>query len=231
MPIIIRCDGKSFHSYTKGLDRPFDVHLISVMNDTAKYLCKNIQGVQLAYIQSDEISLFLNNYLTYNTQPWFENNIQKMVSVAAGMASAAFTSLSHRLWKINKIAVFDARAFILPKEEVANYFYWRMQDATRNSIQSLAQSLYSHKELHLKNTPELNEMCLKKGVNWNDLPTSQKRGRCIIKVQVERKLIHPKTNEEMVVNRGEWQVNDEIPIFSQDRNYIEKYLAVAEIKE
>src|SRR5687767_7520825 len=83
MPVIMRIDGKAFHSYTKGCKKPFDENLIDVMNETAMYLCKNIQGTQLAYVQSDEISLLLNNYQTIDTQSWFENNIQKMVSVSA----------------------------------------------------------------------------------------------------------------------------------------------------
>lgn len=224
LPVIIRVDGKSFHSYTKGLERPFDARLTSVMDDTAKYLCTNIQGARIGFVHSDEISILLNNYGNFQTEPWFDNNIQKMVSVAAGMASAVFTGLSPRLWGTNKLAVFDARAYILPKEEVANAFLWRQQDATRNSIQSLAQSLYSPKELHGKKSAELQELCHQKGVNWNDLPTSQRRGRCIVRTTSEKKMKHPKTGEEITFQRSEWVVDSEIPIFSQDRNYINQYL-------
>ena len=131
MPIIIRCDGRAFHSYTKDLKRPIDKNLVSVMNDTAKYLCENIQGVQLAYVQSDEISLLINNYKEINSQSWYDNDLQKMVSVAASMAGAYFTANSWKIWRPAntlcpigqadleriKIATFDARAFVLPKEE------------------------------------------------------------------------------------------------------------------
>lgn len=224
-PVILRIDGKAFHTYTKGCKRPVDESLIEVMNETAKYLCRNIQGCQLAYVQSDEISLLLTNYMSLDTQSWFDNNLQKMVSISAGMASAVFTGLSGKIWGgITKLAFFDSRAFILPKEEVANYFLWRQQDATRNSVQMLARSLYSHKQCTDKNNSELQEMCFQKGVNWNDCPTSQKRGRCIVKQLSNREATNLKTGETVIALRSEWVVDNEIPIFSQDRSYISQYV-------
>lgn len=224
-PVIIRVDGKAFHSYTKGLKRPTDDNLISVMNETALYLCRNIQGCQVAYVQSDEISLLLTNYTDIDTQSWFDNTLQKMVSVSAGMASAVFTGLSGRLWGGNsKLAIFDSRVFVLPKEDVNNYYIWRQQDATRNSVQMLARSLYSHKQLDKKKNSELQEMCFQKGINWNDCPTSQKRGRCIIKTSTLKEGTNPKTGETTQSIRSEWVVDNEIPIFSVDRNYIDRYV-------
>lgn len=225
MPVIIRIDGKAFHSYTKGCQRPVDENLVKVMNETAKYLCHNVQGCQVAYVQSDEISLLLTNYGTLDTQSWFDNNLQKMVSISAGMASAVFTGLSGQIWGgINKLAFFDSRAFVIPKEDVVNYFLWRQQDATRNSVQMLARSLYSHKECTDRNNSQLQEMIFQKGINWNDCPTSQKRGRCIIKQVSPREALNPKTGETVIADRSEWVVDNEIPIFSQDRDYIGKYL-------
>lgn len=239
MPVILRIDGKAFHTYTKSLARPVDQNLTGVMNETAQYLCKNIQGCQIAYVQSDEISLLLNNYQALDTQPWFENNIQKMVSVSAGMASAVFTALSGKIFGgISKIAVFDSRAFILPKEEVNNYFLWRQQDATRNSVQMLARTLYSHKELNNKNNSQLQELCFQKGFNWNDCPTSQKRGRCIVKKELMKmvnlrpymdkqgNMVLPSARAYKDANRVRkvWEVDNEIPIFSDDKTYIEKYV-------
>jgi tRNA(His) 5'-end guanylyltransferase len=127
----------------------------------------------LAYVQSDEISLLITNYQTLDTQSWFDNNLQKMISVAAGVASSTFTTESWRIWmdedtpSLKKIvpAIFDARAFVLPKEDVVNYFLWRQQDATRNSVQMLARSLYSHKECTNKNNSELQELIFQKGIN------------------------------------------------------------------
>lgn len=234
MPLIIRIDGKAFHSYTEGCKKPVDNGLVECMNLTAIELCKEIQGAQLAYVQSDEISLLVTNYQTINTQSWFDNNLQKIVSVSASIAGVTFTSHSGLIWgfyqdievPVTKPAYFDSRAFILPKEEVCNYMVWRQQDATRNSIQMLAHSLYSHKELHNKNSGQLHHMCWEKGSNWNDLPTSQKRGRCIVKVQNTQNVINPKTGEIITAERSSWQVDNEIPIFSQERNYIEKYVCL-----
>lgn len=231
LPIVLRIDGKAFHTYTKGCKRPVDESLVDCMNETAKYLCRNIQGCQIAYVQSDEISVLLNNYQSLSTQPWFENNIQKMVSISSGMASAVFTSQSGRIWGgVNKLAFFDSRAFVLPKEDVCNYFLWRQQDATRNSVQMLARTLYSHKQLENKANAELQELCFQKGINWNDCPTPQKRGRCIIKTKTMKQGTNPKTGEVFTAERSEWTVDNDIPIFSQDRNYINQYV-YTELKE
>ncbi len=223
LPVILRCDGKAFHTYTKGLKRPFDDKLVEVMNDTAEYLCKNIMNAKLAYVQSDEISILLTNYNDLNSQSWYDNNIQKMVSVAAGMASAIFTSLSPKIFGVAKMAVFDCRAFVLPKEEVNNAFLWRQQDCTRNSVQMVARSMYSHKELHKMGNSQLQDMIFKKGTNWNDLPISQRRGRCIVKEAY--------TKDGAV--RSKWIVDNEIPIFSQDKNYVERFVypAKEDVKE
>ena len=224
MPILIRLDGVAWHSLTKRLNKPIDGNLVSVMNDTAKYLCENIQGVQLAYLQSDEISLLICNYKDINSQSWFDGNLQKMVSVAASMASAYFTANSWKIFRVSKIVTFDARAFVLPKEEVCNALLWRQQDATRNSIQMLARSLYSHKQCNNKSCSELQELIFKKGINWNDCPASQKRGRCIVKQTTEKEAINAITGEVTKVMRSAWVVDDNIPIFSQNRDYIDDHV-------
>lgn len=241
MPAVIRVDGKAFHTYTAGCTRPYDTRLIDVMDLTAIELCKNIQGAQIAYVQSDEISILINNYKTFDTQGWFDNQVQKMVSVAASVAAATFTANSYKIWEeprpkfiqdMNppsstyniKPAFFDARVFILPEKEVCNYFIWRQQDASRNSIQMLARSLYSSKELFKKNSSDLQEMCHQKGKNWNNEETRYRRGRCITKFTTS--VAMPPSNELVV--RSKWDVDNEIPIFSQDREYINKHLAVTE---
>lgn len=223
MPVILRCDGCHFSTYTKDCKKPVDENLVNVMNDTAKYLCEHIQGAQIAFIQSDEISILLNSYKTIDTQSWFENNIQKMCSVAAGMASSYFSINSHKIFGEPRLAVFDCRTFVLPKEEVNNALLWRQQDTIRNSVQSLARSVFSQKECHNKNNEQLKDMLLKKGISWEDLPTSQKRGRCIVKIKTQKIVSDQKTGE-FIVDRSEWIVDNEIPIFSEDKNYIEKYV-------
>jgi len=210
MPVIIRLDGKAFHTLTAKAEKPFDNYFIEMMNGTAKYLCEQIQGVQLAYIQSDEISLLLHNYKNLNSQSWFNNEIQKMCSISAGLASSFFTlnyNYELNLFENKRYVQFDSCCFVLPENEVTNYFIWRQKDWGRNSIQMLAQSLYSHKELQEKNNSELQEMCWYKGKNWNDIETSLKRGRCC-------------------VFGSQWNIDNDIPIFTQDRNYIDEYLKV-----
>jgi tRNA(His) 5'-end guanylyltransferase len=254
-PVIIRIDGKAFHSFTRGFKRPFDDILIKSMQETAKYLCANIMGCKLAYTQSDEISLLLVDYERNESQPWFKNNLQKMCSVSASMATMAFNRFfankvnaylndyydsmeidneGKRYCEvvqkaINKGAMFDARAFILPKEEVCNYFIWREQDATRNSIQMVAQSLFSHNELQNKNCNELQELMFQeKGVNWNDFATVYKRGSCIVKETYSTKDLNNYSGKISEVTRSRWIVDKEIPIFTQDRDYIDKYVFVKE---
>lgn len=233
MPVILRIDGKAFHTYTRGLKRPWDENLNEVMDITAQALCEQVQGALLAYVQSDEISVLVHGYKTLSSQAYFDGRIQKTCSVAAAIAASQFTTWS---WKIfdpgdsvpNKAslirpAVFDCRAYNVPEADVCNYLLWRQQDATRNSVQMLARSLYSHKECNNKNGSQLQEMCFQKGQNWNDLPTKHKRGRCIIKETYELKV-----SETETTTRSRWKVDEEIPIFSQDRDYINKLLAVEE---
>jgi tRNA(His) guanylyltransferase len=238
MPVILRADGKAFHTYTRQCKKPVDPGLVKCMNETAKALCEAVQGTKMAYVQSDEISLLITNYDTIDTQSWFDNNLQKMVSVASGIASSTFTFNSWRIWmggvmapvglESIKPAVFDARAFIVPKEDVVNYFLWRQQDATRNSVQMLARSLYSHKDCENKNNSELQEMIFRKGINWNDCPVAQKRGRCLIKADYEHIGTNPKTGEQIPSVRSGWKVDNEIPIFSEDRKYVERFIYLDE---
>lgn len=232
LPIIIRIDGKAFHSFTRGFQRPFDDILISTMQQTTRYLCANIMGCKLAYTQSDEISLLLVDYERNETQSWFESNLQKMVSVAMSMATMAFNkffvetlhpidSLEPKLANtyydaINKGAMFDARAFVIPKEEVCNYFIWRQQDASRNSIQMVAQSIYSHTQMQNKSCDVLQEMMFQdRQINWNDFDTVYKRGSCITKEYY--------TTQEGVM-RSEWIVDKNIPVFTQNRSYVDRFV-------
>lgn len=229
MPVIIRVDGKAFHTWTRGLERPYDMKLIDAMNAVARELCEEVEGTVLGYVQSDEISLLLHNYKRLQTQPWFDNQVQKMVSVAASIAAATMTRESLDIFGELRTAHFDARIFLVPEADVANYFLWRQQDASRNSIQMLARAHYSHKELDKKNTSELHELLHAKGINWNDLATHLKRGRCVIKVEEMGPPIFEVGSEKPVlegVRRTRWVIDNEIPIFSQERGYIEKHLAV-----
>jgi tRNA(His) guanylyltransferase len=235
---IIRVDGKAFHSLTKGFNRPFDFDMIHIMNQTAKKMCESIQGAICAYVQSDEISVLLTDFNRPTSCAWFDGNIQKMCSISASIATLEFNRQMYSIAffdrnlnprstgnhqestkfydknGIVKSAMFDSRVFSIPNAiEVENYFIWRQQDATRNSIQLVAQSLYSHKELHKKGASELQEMIYQKGINWNDYPIGCKRGRLIKKVD---KLISGVYEPTW---RGKWDICNP-PIFSKDRKYL-----------
>lgn len=205
MPVICRIDGCHFHNFLRGFSKPFDLVFIKSMQDTAKYLCSNIQGCVLSFQHSDEISLLLTDYATFDTQAWFGYEVQKMCSVGASMATMAFNkALSDNLDEYCRLAkdfdkkyadavrraifvgaTFDFRCFNIPKEEVVNCFLWRQQDAARNSVQMLAQFYYSHSETHKKTNSQLQDMLMTEhSVNWNDLPTYLKRGSCCVRHDV-----------------------------------------------
>lgn len=256
MPVIIRIDGKAFHTFTRGFKKPFDDILVKTMQDTMKYLCENIQGCVIGYTQSDEISLVLTDYAELTTDAWFGNNLQKMCSVSASMATLAFNKFFgdrvqdfmyaccddlgddiflekkneyDNAWKVyfNKLdtAMFDSRVFTIPKEEVCNYLIWRQQDATRNSIQSVGQANFSQKELHGKSCNNIQDMLmLQKGINWNDYSTTLKRGSCCIKVDDGLTEYDEVGNISDYIQRSKWVIDNEIPIFTQDRNYVEKLI-------
>ena len=226
MPVILRLDGKAFHTFCKKFAKPYDEVMAHSMQATMKYLCEHIQGCVLGYTQSDEITLVLVDYEKLNTCSWFDNNIQKMVSVAASMATwkfidamSSFMYLSNQnnpsVYEaaLNKGVAFDCRAFNVPKEEVTNCVLWREMDAMRNSKQGLGQAHFSHKELHGKSTEDIITMVKEKtGILWNNLPIEQQRGVCCIR------------DEE-----GKWFIDKEIPIFKgEGREYIEKLINVGE---
>lgn len=215
LPVIIRIDGKAFHTYTRGMKKPFDEVLTNAMWETSKFLTANVMGCKLAYHQSDEISLLLTNYDKLTTESWFDNNLQKIVSIAASLTTAKFNELMRKKYPEKSFALFDARAWVIPHDEVCNYFLWRQQDATKNSISMVAQANFPHKQLQGLNGKQMQDkLMLEKEINWNDLPVWQKRGVCITKQYYNK-------GEAL---RSKWEVDHETPIFSQDRNYIEKYV-------
>ena len=229
-PIIIRVDGKAFHTFTRGFQKPFDEVLGNAMVRTMEYLCQNISGCIFGYVQSDEITLVLQDYRKLNTDAWFGYRTDKICSIAASMATMAFnkyfteevqdhingidpifiTNPEIKLIDtyeraIEKGAMFDARCFNIPKEEVCNCVYWRQLDATRNSIQMVGQANFSHKELQGKSCNEIQDMLHEqRGTNWNDFPTRWKRGVAWTKTNG--------TDYEMPILKGEDRkyVDDEV---------------------
>lgn len=267
-PVIIRIDGKAFHTFTRGFKRPFDEILIKTMQETTKYLCENIQGCVLGYTQSDEITLVLVDYQRFESCAWFDYEIQKICSISSSMATMAFNkffrnnvenfiqdcatdyetqglcgegTVEYDLCKtyenaLEKGAMFDARVFNIPKEEVTNCVYWRQLDASRNSIQMVGQANFSHKELHCKTCNDIQDMLmLQKNINWNDFPTHQKRGTCVIKSDETETITEDNIGTygsvigTVKTIRSKWVIDKEIPIFKgEGREYIEKLIMVGE---
>ena len=256
-PVAIRVDGRSFHTFTKGFQRPFDDVLIKTMQETAKYMCENIQGAKLAYVQSDEITIILTDYDTLETDCWFNYRTDKLCSISASMATMAFNKFFKRNTEnyiqncatdyetdglygkdtpeyqlceiyqkaVEKGAMFDARCFNIPKEEVTNLIYWRQLDATRNSIQMVGQANFSHKELQNKSCNDIQDMLHEqKGINWNDYPTVCKRGTAIIYVNYQ----NPQSLTDKDIIKG-WKIDTEMPILKgENRAYVDDLVYIGE---
>lgn len=218
---IIRLDGKAFHTFLKKAVKPFDRNVMDCMQKTTLELCKQISGVKIGYTQSDEISLILTDFDNLKTQAWFDGNLSKILSISASIATAEF----NKLWMKHKVqeyiknncpshdwfsvienyvpAKFDSRTYTTSDPwEAFNSIQWRVSDASKNSIQMIAQSLYSHKELQGKGFAQLNEMLFQKGHNFNDYPTDCKRGAFVIK-----------TDEG-------WVIDQDAPLPTQNQGYI-----------
>lgn len=226
---LLRLDGKAFHTYTRGFERPFDDRLVKAMNATAGYLLSNIQGARFAYVQSDEIQILLTDFAKITTDGWFDYEVQKMVSVSAAMAAAkfnqsivgealssAFDDPDFGLGVLQKYletqpASFDSRVWTVPDPiEVENAFVWRQQDAMRNAIQMVARSMYSHKECDHKDQKELLEMIAKKGYNWESLDPALRRGRFVVK-------------------EGRQIVVEAPPVFSDEKDFLRSRIPILEV--
>lgn len=237
-PVALRIDGKAFHTFTKGMKKPFDEIIIKSMQATMKYLCENIQGCVFGYTQSDEITLILLDYQKLTTSAWFDYEVQKICSVGASMATMIFNKEFTRLaekyidntmeaWNISdsekkyittleeaidKGAMFDCRAFNIPKEEVTNLVFWRQQDAAKNSVQMVARYYFTDSELKGKKQNDMQDMLHEQyNINWNDFPTEQKRGSACL--------------------RGEkgWFIDHEMPILkNENRKYLESLIYIGE---
>lgn len=201
MPVILRVDGRAFHTITrKRFGKKWSMEFTEQMIETAKALINETKS-NFCYCQSDEISLLLTDYRTINTEPWFDYNINKMVSISASIAASTFSRI------YGNLVCFDSRVFSLPMDEVCNYFIWRQRDYTRNAVQMAGREHFSHKELQNKNGNEIQELLFsQKQINFNDYPIVRKRGFSIV-------------NKE---------VNLDIPIFSQDRKFVEDHVYVRE---
>ena len=217
-PVIIRLDGKAFHTFTRGLNKPYDKIMVNTMIDTTYELCKNIQGCVFGYTQSDEITLILCDYQTLETEAWFDYRVEKLCSAIASKTARWFSYLYMNIVadmtesqdefkkyaKKFNCADFDVRVFNVPLDDVTNNVVWRQKDAEKNSVQSLAQSLYSQKELSgIKCKSLQDKMFTEKGINWSELQTYKKRGSACMRVDKK------------------WTLDLDMPIVSQNRDYVE----------
>jgi len=200
IPVIIRVDGRAFHTFTRKFEKPFDLTFAEGIDYVAACLFREIQNARFCYMQSDEVSVLLIDYNKFDSQQWFGGEYSKMISISASIAAAAATH------KFNTELSFDSRIFPIPERDVLNYFIWRQRDATRNSIQMVARKHCSHKECHKKNLDELQELIFLNEDNWNNYSNYFKRGR--------------------VFDKDGLNVN--IPIFTQDISFLEKYLIIEE---
>ena len=224
LPICVRVDGRAFHTFTRGMNRPYDERMSKAMIETMKYLVKKTDAC-IGYVQSDEISLVLSD----TKDPLFGGRVQKLTSIIAAMATAKFNDEIHKSFPDKPLAEFDCRVWNVPnRTEAANTILWREFDATKNSISMAARSVYSDNQLLNKNSSEKQEMLWQKGINWDKYPVFFKRGTYARRVVMERKLTpdelkdlpehhEARKNPDMVFTRSEIK-EIEMPIFSTVEN-------------
>jgi len=239
LPVCARIDGKTFSSWTRGLERPYDERLTHIMQGVTLRLVKET-GACVGYTQSDEISLVWHSD-SYKSQIFMDGKVQKMVSILSSMATAHFNEMVPEFIteRAGRLAFFDCRVWVVPNlVEAANYLLWRERDATKNSVAMAAREEYSHKQLFKKNGTEMQEMLHAAGINWNDYPAFFKRGTWVQKRVIERPFsaneidrLPPKheahNNPGLSVARTEYEIID-MPPFDKVTNKIEVIFRGAE---
>jgi tRNA(His) guanylyltransferase len=232
---ILRVDGRAFHTWTRGLSKPYDNEMMACMDAAGAALCNEVAGAKFAFTQSDEISVLITDFENEASQSWFDGNIQKTVSVASSIASTAFNlkvmelkggEFEIPLWKKKPNAVFDARAFTIPDYiEVENYFVWRQGDARRNSVTLLASNYASAKQLHGKSESDRQEIIHAAGDNWAKHPVRFKHGavtRKVVSVDIEITPLNPRfvpKSPDPIV-RSSWELDEKTPVFTRNREYL-----------
>lgn len=178
-PLLIRIDGRAFHTLLRKAEKPFDHAFIAAMVASAEAVAAEMQGFKLAYHQSDECTFLLTDYDNFESQGWFDYKQNKVVSITASMFTAHF-NLRYRTGANGAgPAIFDARAFTVPLEDAPNAFIWRQRDWERNSVQMLARAHFPHKQCHGKKIADLHEMLHSIGINWANLDDHLKNGTFI----------------------------------------------------
>lgn len=179
-PVVVRVDGRAFHTFTRNFPRPFSIKFADSMVSAAMYVASQMQGFKLGYVQSDEASFLLTDYDNFQTEPWFGYRKSKIETISASLMTAAFARCM-RLCGVTDLAAFDARAFNVPESEVANYFLWRARDWARNSIMMYAQAHFSHQLLQGRTCADIHEMLHAKGLNWTtNLMEDERNGTYLV---------------------------------------------------
>ena len=221
-PIIVRIDGRAFHTFTKGFEKPYDEIFIRSMQKTMLSICESIQGCQFGFVESDEISILI--WETNNeADPWFSNRLQKICSMTSSMATLYFnryfaeilssyseTEKPNHYKAIKDGAIFDSRVFIIPESVINPYFVWRQNDCTRNSILGLSQKYFSHKQIQGMKCDELqNKLLTEKNINWNDEPIVNKRGTCAYKII-----------DDIDKQSHIWNLDLAMPILNEEKDFV-----------
>jgi tRNA(His) 5'-end guanylyltransferase len=252
---LLRVDGRAFHTFTRGLEKPYDTSFMTIMDSVAIKLCEEIAGAQFAYVQSDEISLLAVDFLEIGTQAWFDGLVQKWCSVAASVATMAFNSVltaktllemvaserdpnypTSKICSKTPNATFDARVWTIPDHvEVENYFVWRQQDAVRNSVMMLARAHASHKQLHGKNQSAQHDIIHAAGDNWEKHPARFKHGGVIRRQAVDYlaplSATHPAfiqlaEGKRVPLERSNWFMDEGTPVFTRERHYLRTMIPI-----
>lgn len=215
--VVARLDGHGFTRLTKKewkLEKPFDVRFRDIMISTTKHLMDCGFRIVYGYTQSDEISLLF--HLDDDT---FGRKERKLLSILASEASVSFSLFAGRP------AIFDCRLIPLPnKELVVDYFRWRQEDSHRNSLNGhcywllrklgLSASEVQDRISGISNS-EKNEILFSNGINYNDLPSWQKRGVGLFFRDETKQGYNPKTGETTTCVRRVLHLEDELPMGEQ----------------
>ena len=223
--ILCHIDGRAFSKMIKKRFKlPFDDEFMHMMDETAAYVCENVQGAKCAYVQSDEITIVITSFKyegdeLINSSAFFDYRLCKLQSIIASLATAKFNQL-YTLWMINEdsdksikqqineipLIQFDCKCWdVNTYDDTFAWFKFRQNDCIRNSKQQFAQAYCSHKDLLNKNSDEQVEYCnLKTGNDWNALSGKYKYGRIVYRTTYPMQTINPKTNEPITVMRSQY---------------------------
>lgn len=240
--VIVMLDGRSFSKLIKNkFNKPFDDNFIDMMNETAKYVCENVQGCKLAYVQSDEISLVLTDFDTPTTDTFFGYRLCKMQSIIASLATAKFNQLmtvynlskncyenkleddeetiynvKQAIEKISKsnLMQFDCKCWNVPSiNDVFAWFLYRQIDCVRNSKQQTAQTYLPHKMLlKLDTDAQIKLLIEEKNIDWNCYPMNHKYGRFIWK----QKVLMSNIDTGELYHRHKWLVQPAFPLMEEN---------------